>query len=189
MSLILYNNGVLYADRASVTQTNGQAYFTEIDKLYVDKSKLFAIAFVGDEVDFASDNFKTFVKLLKVKLHSTEQLDEASSCIRFPYNDMMTNPSIIITKNRVYQGKADNVKDTDTPIKTDYLLLSWSPKLRLLDGTGKHSAEMGIILGLSDLDSVKLAGRVCSAMYPTEINMFKMEDLKPIPLKLPKSWL
>ena len=189
MSLILYNNNVLYADRAAVSSANELAYFTEINKLYVDKSKYFAMAFVGDEVDFNSDNFKAFIKLLKVKLHSTEHLDEASSCLKFPYDDMMLNPSIIITHNRVYQGKPDNVKNKDSLIKTDYLVLGYSPKLRLRDGTGQHSAEVGIILGLSDLDAAKLASKVCVAMYPTKIDTFKMSDLKPFPAKLPKTWV
>lgn len=189
MSIILYSNGVLYADRSAVSGSDDSPYFTEINKLYVDKGKLFAAAFVGDELDFESDNFKAFVKLLKVKLHATESLTEASSFITFPYDDMMANPGIIITKERVYEGKPDNIKEKESKVKTDYMLLSYSSRIRLLNGTGQHSTEAGVTLGLSDIDAVKLSGEVCAAMYPTEIDTFKMEDLKPFPTKLPKSWL
>ena len=174
MSLIIFKDKVLYADRSGV-ETQPLKRFVSIKKLYTHPDLTFALATVGSVLRHESEEFKEFIKYLHDHLKVLDRLTEG--LIYFPLSKFrIENSWFVITKKHFYVsvpvyklGDYQGFNLVRQEITEEYYT----------GGSGCHIATTFLELKKPIKEVFHKTSILESDMFPTEIDSVKMNSLKP----------
>lgn len=163
MTICLYHNRTLYADRAGVVLSR-PSHHAEMKKIYITPNSKAAIALSGKEFVINESLIKTLITLEEELVKS----DAFASPIVMSQDilDLFEGREfLIITRQRAYLG-ADTV-------------------IRLLDldmpcciGSGTNYAMIALVAGKSPLEAIRISSITDGLSYLTDIDSIQMRDLK-----------
>lgn len=177
MSLIVYYQDALYADRSGVAHTDELSHFVEINKMFVSRDKTFAFAYTGVEFIRTDVFFKNFVRLLKRKLKEISAI-EGSLTFKLPANSYAVNNALLImTHDKVYTGKFELNEEE----KTCYFVLKQlDKKLFYALGSSTRIAHFCYAAGCSIEEIYKAAAQVSECMIMSPLDTIMASQLKPL---------
>lgn len=168
MTICLYANRTLYADRAGIS-LNNPIVFTEMKKIYIDSSKCFAIANTGQSFSLDRAFFVDIARLY----FCLQMADAGDSDITVNENHLGKligdRQCIVVTRNKVYGTRyKGNLEAVD--MSSPYAV-----------GSGSVYASIALQAGKSPLEAIRISSLTDAVSHLTEIDSVKMSDLKSFP--------
>lgn len=170
MSLIVYDNGLLLADRLSITNIHGMPYKGQMQKLHVHPTKYFAFAYSGETL------MKRYHQELLTAIITGIaywQLTDQKQKLRFsPGQEPLfaDRAFIIMTRNNVWYRLG-----SDTEGFVEIELDEWTAS-----GTFMAAWRVARTFGLPAIEAAKKAIEFVEGETPT-IDSFKRTSLVPFP--------
>ena len=174
MSLIIYNDGIVYADRSGVDFVRESVMVSELKKCYIPKNRMYGIASVGAEIDFQSKAFQYFNRRLLKVLRAMEIVKGDEGKIEL-YNEIRNNSFIVMTAESVYS--IDRTEETTDVVSTIKRMPNNMP---IILGSGIMVGEALMACGYDIPTIYEMAARHCISMHPTEIDHIFREELEPL---------
>lgn len=180
MSLIIYKDNYLYADRSGISEVPGTVYLAEMNKLFIPKHKKYALAYSGNEIDFTSKAFSSINKNVLKALKELNLISGIQTKIELPkpYNNstfiiLTLLSTYVIVKEEPFDGIPD-LTTTSVPMTKINNKDFWS------GGSASLLANALLASNKSVERIYELAAKFSTAMFKTEIDKVHRSQLKPL---------
>lgn len=163
MTICVYHNRTLYADRAGVAVSR-PSFFIEVKKLFISKCSRLAIAISGPTVKLDKD----FDKFLSLLVKTVKEQDHLNKDIRIDgkISDFLENRTVILITNRAAFASGDgNFKPLDLTIPC-------------ATGSGFDYAMIALMSGKEPLEAMRISSCVDPVSFLTDVDSVSMDELR-----------
>ena len=170
MSLVIYHNRALYADRAGHSKELRPEFF-EMRKFFVDPEGRFALAFTGSELDLAGFEATSTYESLVESLKQIEGIPAGQFLLPVGLSQF-DGTLFLMTASQLFVARCE---ESTAPVFFKPL----NPNQAFFSGSGESIAR-GILDAVPDKsihEVIRLTGRISSTMFPTQIDWIGMDDL------------
>lgn len=169
MTICLYNDRTMYADRAGLAVSR-PARFIEIKKLYVSPCSRFVIAASG--ISFPNNEY--YAKIMQDLGEILKQAAPFEASIVLPKEILSywgRREILVMTREKIYVLGSNSVNHDQ--------LLVLDVNVPAVIGSGATHASIALAAGKSAMDAMRIGSIVDDVSYLTDIDSIAAKDLHP----------